>query len=94
MLFWIKQQMANKIHKLTKERKIICEKVPDFSDSSSDWRNVTCKYCLRFNINKKCFICKILDVTTVFTNTRGVKHYYCRKCAKRHIKPLTIRSKK
>ena len=33
----------------------------------------------------KCFVCDSEDIAKVFTNTRGVKHYYCKCCAKKYI---------
>ena len=41
--------MTKKTHKLTEENTILCNKVPKFSDASSAWKNVTCKYCLKLN---------------------------------------------
>lgn len=35
--------------------------------------------------NNKCFICESPNIKIVFTNNRGVKHYYCDKCAKKYI---------
>ena len=37
------------------------------------------------NKKLKCYICKSPEVVKVFTNMRGTKHYYCKKCAKRHL---------
>ena len=37
---------------------------------------------------KKCWICEDKEIETVFTNTHGVKHNYCKRCAKKYIVKL------
>ena len=36
----------------------------------------------------KCWTCESEKVAKVFTNNRGVKHYYCKQCAKKYLVKL------
>ena len=41
-----------KIHKINNEGEILCQKVPNHSDGSPNWEDVTCKYCLKLKERK------------------------------------------
>jgi len=36
-------------------------------------------------MKRKCYICDNEKIERVFINNSGVKHYYCKRCAKKYL---------
>ena len=36
-------------------------------------------------MTKECWICGNKEIIKMFTNTKGKKHYYCKRCGEKYI---------
>ncbi len=39
-------------------------------------------------MSKECWVCGSKDIVEMFTTTKKEKHYYCKRCGEKYIKPI------